>query len=306
MEIRNAATGALEGTWRIESIGADGKTVVLAADGASVPTVDEGDRWQGVYRFDEYTVKGDVEVVSVDPIRVYSEQVITGTVETDAIYADRLVIKPNAVLTQKLTPSSAAPESLRIEVRELVVEAGGTIDVSSRGYPAGQTYPGHAMPSTGHGGSHLGEGGSNPLDGGRGETFGSVYFPRENGGASVYVRGGGAVQVVAERAVIDGVIRADGQSGCRGGAGGSVWVKTLELSGTGTIEAKGGTQSCGGGSGGGGAIAVEYTRLAAGTTLLEHLVATGGDNGYQGGAGTVYVRGGRAATYGHLIVDNKA
>jgi hypothetical protein len=86
-----------------------------------------------VYRFDAYTVRGDVQVVSVDPIRVYSEQVITGTVETDAIYADRLVVKPGATLTQRFTGSSSSPESLSIEVRELVVEAGGSIDVSARG-----------------------------------------------------------------------------------------------------------------------------------------------------------------------------
>jgi len=84
--------------------------------------------------------------------------VITGVVETDAIRAGKLVIEPGGVLTQHFTPSSAAPESLTIEVTELVVKAGGAIDVSSRGYANNVTYPGHAVPLGDNGGSHLGEG----------------------------------------------------------------------------------------------------------------------------------------------------
>ncbi len=57
VEVRNTA-GVLEGTWRIASIGVDGKTVTLAANGSEAVTVDEGDKWQGVYRFDEYTTQG--------------------------------------------------------------------------------------------------------------------------------------------------------------------------------------------------------------------------------------------------------
>src|SRR4029077_17549265 len=83
VEIRNGS-GVLEGTWRIASIGVDGKTGTLLSNSGEAVTVDEGDSWQGVYRFDEYTVLGQVQVISADPIRVYSEQVITGNVETDA------------------------------------------------------------------------------------------------------------------------------------------------------------------------------------------------------------------------------
>ncbi len=304
VEIRNGA-GVLEGTWRIASIGTDGQTVVLASNAGEAVTVDEGDGWQGVYRFDEYTVKGDVQVVSADPIHVYSEQVIAGTVETDAIYADRLVVAPGATLTQHLTASSTAAESLTIAVRELVVEAGGAIDVSERGYGPGVTYPGAVVSGVQAGGSHLGEGG--PIVGRAvGETYGSVSSPRENGaGPDFTARGGGAVRVVAERVQVDGAIRANGQSFNRGAAGGSVWITTGELSGSGAIEAKGGNGTLGSeGSGGGGAIAVEYTTLDAGSTLLDHLQSYGGSTGTTGGAGTVYVRGGSASTYGQLIVDN--
>jgi hypothetical protein len=310
VEVRDGATGTLEGTWRIASIAADGLTVTLAPNAGEPVTVNTGDAWQGIYRFDRYTIRGSVRVDSDDPIRVTGEQVIAGSVEVSSLIAGRLVVKPDAVLTQHLTPSAAAPESLTIEAGELVVETGGAIDVSSRGYGpgvsnvAGITYPGHLASSVQSGGSHLGEGG--PFSGrAPGETFGSVVAPRENGGAPDNVaRGGGAVRIVANRVQVDGAIRANGQSSNRAAAGGSVWITTQELAGIGTIETKGGnaTQSQEG-SGGGGAIAVEYSSLSAASTLLDHLQAYGGASGVTGGAGTVYVRGG-TATYGQLTVDN--
>ncbi len=306
VEVRDAATGVLEGTWRVQSIGIDGVTVILASNAGEPVTVDEGDAWQGIYRFDRYTVRGDVEVVSPDPIRVLDEQVITGLVETRAIRAGRLVIKPGAVLTQHFTPSSTAPESLLIEVGELVVETGGAIDVSARGYAANVTHAGHDLPAhCENGGSHLGEGGPNHST--AGETFGSVYFPRENGGGGRCAgRGGGTVRITAERVQVDGAIRANGQDATPAAAGGSVWIETLSLAGTGAIEAKGGNSGCcGDGSGGGGAIAVHYGTLEAGSTLLGNLAAPGGGTQTQGGAGTVYAKSG-TDTYGELIVDNGA
>jgi hypothetical protein len=301
VEVRAAATGALRGTWRIGSIGLDGRTVVLTPSPGEPVVVEVGDSWQGVYRFDEYTVRGNVQVVSVDPIRVYSEQVIIGTMETDAIYADRLVVKPGGKLTQRPTTASA-PQSLRIEVRELVVETGGAIEVDGRGYPLNVTYPGHVVSTSG--GSHLGEGGAS---GGAGETFGSVYRPQENGGGSASLGvGGGVVRIMAERVQIDGVIDADGTGGDRGGAGGSVWITTGELSGSGSIEAVGGNSAGNSlrGSGGGGAIAIDYAVADASSTLLDHLDASGGTTGVQGGAGTIYLRGPQSTT-GVLTIDNR-
>src|SRR6185503_13102947 len=284
----------------ISSIGVDGKTVTLAANGNESIAVDEGDRWQGVYRFDHYTVKSQVQVLSNDPIKVSTDQVVTGPVETDAIYADRLVVKSGGSVTQPLTTSAAMPSSLRIEVRELVVEAGGAIDVTSRGYAAGTTYPGHVNRTSASGGSHLGEGGPYAVVA---ETFGSVYFPQENGGGGEFYRGGGAIHIRAERVQVDGSIRANGEAGNRLGAGGSVWIETASLGGTGTIEAKGGSSTDSYGSGGGGAIAIGYTTADAGSTLLDHLAAQGGSTGITGGAGTIYLKSG-SSTYGDLIVDN--
>ncbi|HWM75638.1 MAG TPA: hypothetical protein VNQ53_17955, partial [Nocardioides sp.] len=305
IEVRSGATGAVEGLWRVASVATDGLTVTLAPNAAQPATVDPGDAWQGVYRFDRYTVRGSVRVDSADPIRVAGEQVIAGTVETSYINAGRLVVKNGASVTQHLTLSSTAPESLTIEVDELVVEAGGSIDVSVRGYAKEVTYPGHQAPVGNNGGSHLGEGGllTNPVA----ETYGSVYFPRENGGGG-YGQGvgGGAVRITADRVQLDGAVRANGQNECRGGAGGSVWIQTGALAGTGAIEAKGGKASCGSsGAGGGGAIAVDYGTLEPGATLLANLNAQGDTGPVTGGAGTVYVKSG-ADAHGELIVDNGA
>jgi hypothetical protein len=304
VEIRAAATGALKGVWRIAAIGVNGLTVTLAPNAGETVPVEVGDGWQGVYRFDRYTVRGQLQVLSADPIYVFSEQVVTGVVETSSVHAKKLTIEAGAQLTQPLTLSAASPASLTIEVDELVVKPGGVIDVTGRGYPPSVTYPGHAAPGTFSAGSHMGEGGLN--NGPVGQTFGSVYFPQENGGGGWDSRSGGSVRIVAGRVQVDGAIRANGGAGCTaGGAGGSVWIRSSSsLSGTGTIEAKGGDSACGDRSGGGGAISLDYTSLDPVSTLLDHLNAQGGAIGVTGGAGTIFLHG-PSAILGSLTVDNK-
>jgi len=306
VEVRDGATGVLEGTWRIASIAPDNQTVILAANAGEPVTVGEGDLWQGVYVLDRYTVKGDVMVVSDDPIRVRGEQVVAGTVETDRITADRLVVKTNAILTQRYS-SQAVPESLSIEVGELVVETGGFVSVSTRGYPATETYPGHTATTSANsnasGGSHIGQGGPGAQVG---ETYGSVTRPQENGaGAAFTARGGGALRIVASRRVqIDGAVRANGESNGRGGAGGSIWITTDVLAGRGAVEAKGASSTQSNfGSGGGGAIAIEYGTLEAGSTLLGSVVAYGGTYGITGGAGSIHLRT-AGQRFGTLTLDN--
>ena len=76
------------------------------------------------------------------------------------------------------------------------------------------------------------------------ETFGSVYYPQENGGGGRYYgRGGGTVRIVADRVQVDGAIRANGQTSNDGSAGGSVWITTGALAGVGVIEAIGGNET---------------------------------------------------------------
>ncbi len=300
VEVYDGASKALKGTAQVSSIGPDGLTVTLDADLG----VAEGDLWQGVYRFDDLKIAAGESLVSDDPIRVAGEQVIaSGTVRTDRIEAGRLRIAAGATLTHYPTTNSASPESLTLEVGELIVEAGGAIDASSQGFRVNQTYPGEGTPGSFSGGSHIGQGGVNATP--AAETYGSVYRPREPGGGGRYHgAGGGVVRIAADRVQVDGAIRANGQGADEGGAGGSVWITTGTIAGTGLIEARGGQACCRAeGEGGGGAIAVEYGALEAGATVLDSLHATTGTFGTPGGAGSVYVRG-PGQSYGDLTLDN--
>ncbi|MGH9457002.1 MAG: hypothetical protein ACRD2J_05105, partial [Thermoanaerobaculia bacterium] len=137
--------------------------------------------------------------------------------------------------------------------------------------------------------------------------YGSVYRPQEAGGGgehgSLGRAGGGVVRITADALVVDGAIRANGTDAqswrdSRGGAGGSVWIRTRAFEGSGSIEARGGHGDET--SGGGGAVAVEYTELS---TRLPGYVVHSGTDGLRAGAGTVWVHG-PASIYGDLRIDN--
>jgi len=302
VEIYDGATGALRGSTRVVAV--DG--AVLTLDGAV--TVTEGDLWQGVYRFDDVTLTGGVTLESADPIRTAGQALVTaGVVVTREVRAGSLRVAPGATLTHPPTTDPLEPQTLSINVGELVVEAGGAIDVSGAGYRPNVTYPDHGLPGGHSGGSHIGQGGisSSPAA----ETFGSVQRPREPGGGARYQGpGGGAVRIVANRVQVDGAIRANGfgwdQGEVEGGAGGSLWITTGTLAGTGAIEADGGSARYASyGQGGGGAITVDYSALEVGATLLGSLSARTGTQGRTGGAGSVLLLG-PGSTYGDLVIDN--
>ena len=309
IEVRDGS-GSLKGTWRVASIGADGSALVLEALSGPAPSVDPGDTWQGVYRFDNYSVLGDVPVNSPDPIRVGGTQEIVGSVQVREIEAGNLVLRSGAVLTHPYSNDPANPEGLSIKLTgSLIIEDGASIDVSGRGFAANRTYPGETAPGGRSGGSHIGRGG---LDGGSAaSTYGSVYRPQENGGggenSSDGRRGGGVVRIEAREVVVDGSILANGignsNNWTRGGAGGSVWVTVTDtFSGSGVVAARGGSSGpYEYGSGGGGAIAIEHN--GASGLVMDNLRAWGGTRNEHGGAGSVYLRG-PASTYGDLIVDN--
>ena len=289
----------------------EGVTLHLEAQGAEVVDVAEGDAWQGVYRFDNYAIRGSIPVDSADPIRVAGTQEIVGNVQTREIVAENLILRTGAVLTHPATSSATSPESLRIELSgDLVIEPGASIDVSVKGFPRSVTYPGATLPGHESGGSHMGYGGNRS---GRASTYGSVYRPQEPGGGGQDGDrrggvGGGVVRISAANVTLTdstSVIRANGGLGrtccSRGAAGGSVWISTGGFYGDGVIEARGAASRDGMGSGGGGAIAVEYTETTG--TVTTNLRAHGGSNSVRGGAGTAYLFG-PGAVYGDLLVDN--
>lgn len=251
--------------------------------------------------------------------------------ETDMLVGGILTVTDTGTLTHCATSPSKVCK-LSIDTAELFVGAGATIDVSTQGFLGGV---GAALPYTvgnsttdsapnSVGATHGGQGGYDTAD----RYYGQLYAPTEPGaGGGKYNNtvtyrggdGGGVIRIVASTsAVVNGTLRANGElrnQGCcdergAGGAGGSIWLTTPVLSGTGSIQANGGHGSTSySGGGGGGRVAITgVTNLAgnfAPNTIAANVSAFGavGVSNKNGGAGTVYVRS-SGQTYGSLIIDN--
>jgi hypothetical protein len=302
VEIHDGASGALEGTFRVASVEGD-RIFLLALDGVE-PAADPGDRFQGVYRFDEITASGGADLISDDPIRVTGEYTLDGggIYELTELRAHNVTVRSGAVLTHPPTTDPEGPSSLVIDVTgTFVLEEGASINVDGKGFPRLATYPGVEPASASSGGSHIGEG--RLYNGSPGETFGSLTRPREAGAGSYSVPGGGVVRIRARDIVLDGSISANGLQGYAGGAaGGSIWITASEaIDGSGLVQARGREYwSSTGGSGGGGAIAIEYQH-ASGTWAGRLDVSSPG--WLSGGAGTILLRG-PGSNFGDLLVDN--
>jgi len=304
--------------------------VTLAPNTNETISIAAGDKWQGVYRFDNLTAPSGDTIVSPDPIRlgangivnlngptaagkflelnngvIGTEVTVTGHVSLPSITTTNLIVKNGATLAHPPTTTTAT-NSLTINATgNVVVEAGAAIDVTGRGYLQNRTYPGASGPGNATGGSHIGVGGlwDPPLA----STFGSVYRPSEAGGGgdngpNEGAVGGGIIRIIASSLTNEGAIRANGGAANRGAAGGSVWVTTTTLAGAGAYEARGGDPAFYG-SGGGGAIAIEYASGTLTTNLLNRTGSSSSQNRF-GGAGTIYIKG-PSATFGDLTIDNK-
>ncbi|MCP4657244.1 MAG: hypothetical protein GY856_17685, partial [bacterium] len=151
------ADGTLEGTWRIAAV--DGLTVTLAPNLSETPAVDPEDWWQGVYLFDNALTAGTVQLVSSDPLRLGGTWEITGSLVSERIAVQNLILDSDAQLTSELIAAqnvvlgsnaqlTSATGSLEIELTgDLLVEPGAEIDLTGMGYPAdGATYPGATPP----------------------------------------------------------------------------------------------------------------------------------------------------------------
>ncbi|MEO8378096.1 MAG: Ig-like domain-containing protein, partial [Acidobacteriota bacterium] len=195
--------------------------------------------------------------------------------------------------------------SVNVTATATYVSCTGTVNTNALGYDRNAGYPGTPALGSGNGGSHIGRGGTLNASG---HTYGSVYRPAEagRGGDVNGSRGGGVVRINAGSVIVDGSIVAGGSSnntfGNVGGSGGSVWITTGKISGTGAINANGGA-ACQ--AGGGGALSIEYTD---GTSTLPALSALSGQGagtscgGVDGGPGMIRVAG-PASTYGDVTVD---
>ena len=217
VEIFDGATGDFETAGRIEAI--DGTTLTLVSPDGEVIAADPGDFWQGAYLFDNLTMRGSIQLFSADPIRVEGAVEIDGAVQLRELTAVDLTLKAGASLNHPVTPNSSSPESLTLILSgDMVMEPGARIDVSRRGYPRSQTYPGESGPGHESGGSHMGLGGNRSSVA---SSFGSVYRPRESGGGGQDGDrrggvGGGVVRIVAANLTLadsTSVIRANGGIG---------------------------------------------------------------------------------------------
>ena len=154
-------------------------------------------------------------------------------------------------------------------------------------------------------------------------TYGSVLRPTDLGSGSFGHlspgwSGGGAMWLsVGATSTINGVITVEGYNpgynNHGGGSGGSLYLKSSTISGSGTLSANGGQDGYHGG-GGGGRVAVVLTgALADFTGFTGPMTSLGATNSSSGGvnagsaAGTVYRQtGGDADGCGTVIVSNRA
>ncbi|HEX6084063.1 MAG TPA: Ig-like domain-containing protein, partial [Thermoanaerobaculia bacterium] len=209
-----------------------------------------------------------------------------------------LVVLGGGKVQQRAVDPLRADE-LRVE--RLYVACGGAVDVTGLGLPQRSAYPGAGTPDSGSGGSHIGRGAT--WTRATGGVFGSVLEPKEPGGGgnSPYSgegAGGGMVRIRASASVlVDGAVRANGYgSALGGGSGGSVWIITPFLGGSGAIEAIGTIN--GYGAGGGGAIALEYAS-SSGTWSVDARGGTTNNDAARTSAPGTIVRNGA------LLVDGK-
>jgi len=230
-----------------------------------------------------------------------------------------LTIKNGVTLTHSANTISQVSTLNISTTGDLIIEAGGSIDISRKGYSGGAVGSDGYGSGKGLGGNNAivvddasgaGHGGSGGADGDSDEYIdagGSAYCSETNpaslgsggGGAPLVVggAGGGLVTLAIDGNItINGTIVAsggDGQSGATGhsgaGAGGGVHLVGDVISGSGTITALGG-DSQNGGAGGGGCIYIGYrvsNSFSSSTAAVAGGVASGVGN--NGSNGTYYI-----------------
>lgn len=207
---------------------------------------------------------------------------------------------------------------ITLQLNTLDVDLGGTISSDGFGYGANEGFNGPfgpgGDPTNSGGGASYGGYGESSIN----STYDDMYTPTSLGSKggncdtddSGYV-GGGAMKIEVQGTLTNfGEISANAQTGVAcsnppvevgGGSGGSIWIDTNRLDGTGLIQANGGI---GDNEGSGGRVAL-YTDNGS-FPFYDNIVASGaGLDASGGGSGTVFVLN-RAdhPIDGTLIIDN--
>jgi hypothetical protein len=226
-----------------------------------------------------------------------------------------VLIRGNGVLTtipySNTNTDFTDDYGVTLYARNLTINEGGTITASGVGYandigPGKGFYGKDSGAGASPGGPALHGGFANGITG---QPYGNLYQPTSlgsgGGGGSCGLGGygGGAVKVVVENQFAnDGAVRADAStSGCNNGAGGSIWIDTGVITGSGVITARGATSTTRGGSG--GRIAVYYDENIDFSFASANVHALGTP---VAGPGTVYYeqRGVHRPSAGNLVISN--
>ncbi len=263
----------------------------LVIDARGAPSPEDLAILPGDLAFDDITLRGGARVLAQGPIQA------TGTLRLEE--------------SSSLTHAAGDERCLQIAAAAVEVETGSAIDVTGRGYPGGRaddepgtTLLGQIGAPSRTGGSYGGPGGvASGAGGPASPVYGDPKRPvwlGSGGGANGGTDGGdggGCIRIVTTTdVVVEGELRANGALGVNGlsgmGSGGSIWITTSRLAGSGAIHADGGDR--GGANnvgGGGGRIALEVDEVDpfADFAGLRQVTARGGDGFYGDGApGTVY------------------
>jgi hypothetical protein len=201
---------------------------------------------------------------------------------------------------------------LNIQAVSILVHSGAKMDLSERGHPGGRgDGRGIFNQNYGGGGGHAGIGGGEGNSGG--EWYGDMVTPNSlgsGGGGRVLSqggKGGGYLNILtSEELVIDGSILVSGgdctMSGCGGGSGGSIYIRSRSLDGVGLIGARGGNADNAGGGGSGGRVALH---LSTKMLFQGDFEVHGGTGKYNGASGTVYIEDNKGRLLRRIvIVDN--
>ncbi|MEZ5278474.1 MAG: RHS repeat-associated core domain-containing protein [Opitutaceae bacterium] len=198
-------------------------------------------------------------------------------------------------------------EGSSLTAASVTVASGSTIHADGQGYLSGLGPGGPGVGANTTGASHGGRatGTASLLK----PVYGSMRQPLDLGSAAgVYASttaGGGAIRlVVSGTLTVNGTLSADGigtGTNHSGAAGGSVWITTANLAGSGSIRANAAVRGFPGNNDSGGGRVAVYFEDASGFTDLSAIEAKG-----QGGAqdGTVYLRD-TSTSNGSLIVHGR-
>ncbi len=175
------------------------------------------------------------------------------TLPAGEYFFNNLTIRNGAIVTAESDYFSvSAFKGVKINAVNLTISSTSIMEANGRGYGyvSGPGTPDFYTVGASYGGIGLQNSATS--------TYGSALRPLDLGSAGYYNGGGAIWLVVTQTLVNDGLISADGQSSA---SGGSIYVTTGNLAGTGIFQTKGGGLFASGhfkGPGGGGRIALHY------------------------------------------------